>query len=121
PVWWNGKNIYGGQEVLEAYDTNNWTFVGNVVAGSSGGIDPPGNVFGLAHSALGLVDYLSCNGDGITDFAKYGVGGAYPPGAYNVIKCALSPTSPYKNAATDGKDVGADIPTVLSKTAGVDQ
>lgn len=31
----------------------------------------------------------------------------------------LSPTSPYRNAGTDGKDVGADIGAILAATAGV--
>jgi hypothetical protein len=32
---------------------------------------------------------------------------------------ALLPSSPYKNKATDGKDVGADMTLVTSTTAGV--
>ena len=31
----------------------------------------------------------------------------------------LLSTSPYKGAATDGKDLGADINAILSMTAGV--
>ena len=34
---------------------------------------------------------------------------------------ALAPTSPYHNAASDGTDIGADIPAVLASTAGVVQ
>jgi hypothetical protein len=30
----------------------------------------------------------------------------------------LSATSPYKNAGTDGKDLGADINAIMSATAG---
>ena len=44
-------------------------------------------------------------------FSNYnnGVGGDYQ----------LLSTSPYKNAASDGKDVGADITTLNTETAGV--
>lgn len=48
---------------------------------------------------------------GVVQFVNYsnGVGGDYH----------LLATSPYKNAGTDGKDLGADIDTILSETAGV--
>jgi hypothetical protein len=44
-------------------------------------------------------------------FVNYnnGIGGNYQ----------LLPSSPYKNAGSDGKDLGADIDTILSETAGV--
>lgn len=55
---------------------------------------PVGNVFPAAVSAVQFVNY---NG---------GIGGDYH----------LLPSSPYKNAASDGKDLGADVDTMLSET-----
>jgi len=47
----------------------------------------------------------------VLQFASYnkGIGGNYQ----------LSSSSPYHNAGTDGKDLGADVSTILSETAGV--
>jgi hypothetical protein len=58
---------------------------------------PSGNFFPAAASA---VDFVNYNG---------GNGGNYQ----------LQSTSPYKNAGTDGKDLGADIAAILGATAGV--
>jgi Putative Ig domain len=40
---------------------------------------------------------------------------------WDIASCALSSTSPYHNAGTDGKDIGADIDSINSATAGVIQ
>ena len=58
---------------------------------------PSGNYFPGSVSAVGFVNYGAGNG-----------------GNYQ-----LQPGSPYKNAGTDGKDLGADVNTIESKTAGV--
>jgi len=56
---------------------------------------PAGNYFPATANAVGFVDYHNAKG-----------------GNYQLL-----PSSPYKNAGTDGKDLGADISTVLSATA----
>ena len=58
---------------------------------------PSGNFFPASVSAVGFVNYNN------------GIGGDYH----------LSSSSPYRNAGTDGKDLGADIDTILSETLGV--
>jgi hypothetical protein len=58
---------------------------------------PAGNYF---PSTVGAVQFTNFNG---------GNGGDY----------SLLSTSPYKNAASDGKDLGADINAILSLTSGV--
>lgn len=58
---------------------------------------PTGNFFPLNTAAVQFVNYNN------------GIGGDYH----------LASTSPYKNAGTDGKDLGADIDAILSSIAGV--
>ena len=58
---------------------------------------PSGNFFPATASTLQFIGYNS------------GVDGNYQ----------LSTSSPYHNAGTDGKDLGADVSTILSETAGV--
>ncbi|HKS73189.1 MAG TPA: Ig domain-containing protein [Terriglobales bacterium] len=58
---------------------------------------PAGNFFPANAAAVQFVNYNNGNG-----------------GDYH-----LQSGSPYKNAGTDGKDLGADIDTILSETAGV--
>ncbi|HEX6177008.1 MAG TPA: Ig-like domain-containing protein [Thermoanaerobaculia bacterium] len=67
---------------------------GNVIEGGSSSGFPPGNYFAATWSAVGFVNLA---------------GGDY----------RLSSTSPYKNAGTDGKDVGADFGALNDATAGV--
>jgi hypothetical protein len=50
-------------------------------------------------------------------FTNYGTGDS----AFNPANYQVSSTSPLHNAASDGKDVGADIATLLQKIAGVRQ
>jgi hypothetical protein len=50
-------------------------------------------------------------------FASYGIGDS----GFNPANYQLLSTSPLHNAASDGKDVGVDIATLLSKIAGVRQ
>ncbi|MFZ1931167.1 MAG: hypothetical protein WAU50_18660, partial [Candidatus Sulfotelmatobacter sp.] len=82
-----------------------WTAAGNVFANTStkspkllpGSPLPTRNFEALNFDSLGLMDFNNGNG-----------------GNYQ-----LSPTSPFKNAGTDGKDPGADIEGLQTATAGV--
>jgi len=58
---------------------------------------PVGNFFPASNAAVGFLNYQGGNG-----------------GNYE-----LQPGSPYKNAGTDGKDLGADIGAIQSETSGV--
>ena len=71
-------------------------FTGNVMAGGSPSsyLDHPGNFFPASDAAIRFVDRA---------------GGNY----------RLRASSPYKNAGTDGRDIGADIGAVNRATAGV--
>src|SRR5262249_55792935 len=69
-------------------------FLGNVIAGGNAAIYPPGNFFPSSLAAVGFVDLA---------------GGNY----------RLAPSSAYKNAGTDGTDIGANIDALEAATAGV--
>ena len=69
-------------------------FARNVVVGANALIYPLSNFFPASLSAVGFMDFA--NGD-----------------------YRLAASSPYKNAATDGTDIGADIDALRSATAGV--
>ena len=62
-------------------------FSKNVLVAGSSSVYPAGNFFPASMSEVGFVDYA---------------GGNY----------RLSPSSPYKNGATDGRDIGADIDAI---------
>jgi hypothetical protein len=66
------------------------TFTGNVFAGSNPAIYPAGNHYPASLSAVGFVSYAPLNG-----------------GNYR-----LAPTSLYRNAGNDGKDVGANFDAI---------
>jgi hypothetical protein len=66
----------------------------NVMTGGSSGLYPPGNWFPATLNDVGFVNLAA--------------------GDYH-----LGTQSPFRNAGTDGKDVGADINSVLAATAGV--
>ena len=80
-----------GTASLNAYFPG-WVFQGNVLIGSPVNY-PTQNAYVSSADSVGFVDRA---------------GGDYH----------LKSTSPYKNAGTDGKDVGADIDAVLAATAG---
>ena len=73
----------------------------NAVFNWGGGRWPDGNNFYKNPDKVAFVDYR--NGDS-----------GFNPGNY-----ALSSSSPLHNAASDGRDIGADINTLLSKISGV--
>ena len=79
----------GGQRVREHLD--------EVVEALPGSPLPARNFEAPNFDSLGLMDFNNGNG-----------------GNYQ-----LSPTSPFKNAGTDGKDPGADIEGLQTATAGV--
>jgi 23S rRNA maturation mini-RNase III len=99
-----GDAIGEGTSALTTFFTN-WTFLDNAIYSNAtrGPIDPtwypPNNFFLADASAVGFVNYA----DPLTNFA----GGNY----------ALAPTSPLKNAASDGLDIGADIAANTSATS----
>jgi putative Ig domain-containing protein len=106
PVWSTG----GGTVNCAYYDKPNTTFTAcfnpysftnnaviAVPANSPSSSWPTGNFFPLNTAAVQFVNYNNGNG-----------------GDYH-----LQASSPYKNAGTDGKDLGADIDAILTATAGV--
>jgi hypothetical protein len=68
---------------------NNWTFEKNALVGQKEANYPAGNFFPASTAAVGFASYA---------------GGAYAGGAYT-----LGGSSPYKNAGTDGLDLGANL------------
>ena len=80
------------------YNAPGYVFQKNVVVGANPSTYPPSNFYpaGPMPSNINFVNYNN------------GIGGDYH----------LQASSPYKNAATDGKDVGADIDIVNQMTAG---
>jgi hypothetical protein len=58
---------------------------------------PAGNAFPSSVASVQFLNYNNGNG-----------------GDYHLL-----PSSPYKNAGTDGKDLGADVDTILSEIVGV--
>jgi len=108
PVWSSGD---GGSANCAAHDSPLTTFnacftpysvASNSVIGASAGFPPStwprGNFFPASADVVRFVNYNGGNG-----------------GDYH-----LQPSSPYKGAATDGKDLGADVDAILSATAGVE-
>jgi hypothetical protein len=89
--------------ILNGCMANTWQFVGNVLANTSsklafpGAPLPPGNFEAASADSLGFVNFNNGNG-----------------GDY-----LLLPTSPYRNAGSDGNDPGADPNSLQTATAGV--
>ncbi len=77
-------------------------FQNNLRWGTAGGSYPAGNLLAADQAAVGFVDAASCNG-----------------GTFSIAACALAAGSPGKSAATDGKDIGADIAALAIMTANV--
>lgn len=90
---WKGSGMAEGAATLNAFFTN-WTFTNNAIIGDSNpSYYPANNFFPATIDAVGFVNYA---------------GGDY----------TLAPTSPYKNAGTDGLDLGANINAVGIATTG---
>jgi hypothetical protein len=105
PIWSTGgtDNCANFDKPLITFNAcfSPYTFAHNAVIGTSASYPPSlwpsGNFFPATASAVQFVNYNN------------GKGGNYQ----------LLSTSPYHNAATDGRDLGADVSTIVSKTAGV--
>jgi hypothetical protein len=87
---------------LNACFPGGYTFAANAIIGTSNANFPPskwpaGNFFPSSASTVQFVNFNNGNG-----------------GDYHLLS-----TSPYKNAGTDGKDLGADIDSILSLTSAV--
>jgi hypothetical protein len=96
-VAWGSNDFLG---LLKACVTN-WKVAQNAVFNWQSGSWPSDNRFYKNPGQIKFVDY-------------HGGNSGFNPGNY-----ALQPSSPLHNAGSDGKDVGADIGTLLSKIAGV--
>lgn len=91
-----GAGTGEGTDALDTFVTN-YTMTKNVsIAGGRPQDYPAGNLFPAAASDVGFVNFKGGNG-----------------GDYH-----LTSSSSYKNAGTDGKDIGADVSTVLAATCG---
>ena len=81
-------------------------FAGNVVALASDWLNViPGNYYPKSLNAIGLA----------------GGGGAAYSGTAAPADLSLGPSSPYRWKGTDGKDPGANVPSILAATQGVVQ
>ena len=87
-----GDGGYSGTGALTHY-TPSFVFSKNLMVGASVSENPAGNFYPSAVSNVGFVDF---------------VGGNF----------ALSPSSPYHNAGTDGKDIGVDFVQLNAAAAG---
>jgi hypothetical protein len=88
-------------------DPGGWVFTNDVIYRPAGAPSnfPSGNFFPTSWDNVAFVDSTNCPA------------GNFTPG--DVSMCALSSSSPYHNAGTDGKDIGADISGLIAAVAGV--
>ena len=89
-----GSGVGEGIQPLTAYCAPGYVFARNVVIGAPAASYPTDNFFPATDADVGFVDELSGN-------------------------YALSPISPYRNAGTDGRDIGADFAALAALTTGV--
>jgi len=105
PVWSTGGTVDCANldKPLSTFNAcfNPYSFVNNALIASPSGYSasmwPSNNFFPATASAVQFVNYNNGNG-----------------GNYQLLS-----TSPYHGAGTDGKDLGADVSTILSETVGV--
>jgi hypothetical protein len=83
-----GSGVGTGNPALKA-NFSDWTFANNVLVAEKAALYPSANFFPASISAVGFTAYT---------------GGIYMGGDYT-----LSAKSPYKNAGTDGLDLGANL------------
>jgi hypothetical protein len=86
-----GDSTADGLPTLSTYYTG-YVFARNVLVGGNPSQYPAGNFFPSSLAQAGFVNYA---------------GGNY----------RLAASSPYKNAGTDGKDIGADIDSIFAATS----
>ncbi len=84
-----GSGTGTANTTLAMYFTNNWTITNNAVIGGSANGYPSGSFFPATIGAVGFVDTASGN-------------------------FRLNASSTFKNASTDGKDLGADMDSIES-------
>jgi hypothetical protein len=96
---WGSNDLRG---ILSAC-INNWKADHNAVFDWQGGSWPGGNIFLKNSGQVKFLDYRDGNSE------------------FNPANYTLQPSSPLHNAGSDGRDVGADITTLLVKIAGVRQ
>ena len=96
PMGVSGFAGVGTQQGVDTLDTYfpGYVFERNVLVGAAPELYSANNLFPASQNDVGFVDF---------------VGGNY----------RLSAVSPYKNAGTDGADIGADIDVIEDATAGV--
>lgn len=82
-----GSGTAYANTTLKMYFNNNWTITNNVVIGGSATNYPPGSFFPAKIDAVGFIDTSKGN-------------------------FQLNASSPYKNAATDGRDIGVDMDSI---------
>ena len=108
PYGWGSNNLNG---ILNAC-VSNWTVDHNAVFNWNGGA--PGQNWPTNGSGQGNFFFT---GNSAVGFTAYGNGNSgFNPGNY-----ALTTSSPLHNAASDGKDIGADVATLLTVISGVRQ
>jgi hypothetical protein len=86
-----GSGVGTGTAALNA-DFSNWTFAKNALTGETASSYPTGNFFPASITAVQFTDYAD--------------------GTYT-----LAATSPYKNAGTDSKDIGANLAAPATVTS----
>jgi hypothetical protein len=128
------REFRSAKEGLETLNAN-WCFAGNVLATDLNqqvysndpynSSSPGGGNFTCPSTAAGNNGNVTCGRKGATCFPRRFDGSRGESqivqkwsggdgGDYRIVN-----SSPYKNAGTDGKDVGADIERVVEQTAGV--
>lgn len=93
PYGVGGDGTFGNPQLTLATYFPNALFVGNALVGASASAYPAGNFFPASFAAVAFVN--SAAGD-----------------------YRLSATSPYKNAATDGRDIGVDVDALAAAING---
>jgi hypothetical protein len=92
---WKGNSLAEGTASLNGVSGTTSDFRKNIVYGGSAGAYPTANAISPQPSLAGI------------GFEDHAAG-----------DCSLSSGSAYKNAGTDGTDIGADVVSVLARTAG---
>jgi hypothetical protein len=134
-----------GDQTTITRQMSNFVFTNSIVNAGKGSVWSTGGSSGSANCAYHdypLTTFNACFSPySVASNSIIGAAAKYPPSAWpagnffpasaDVVQFVnynggnggdyhLKPSSPYKSAATDGKDLGADVDAVLSATAGVE-